>query len=186
MTDSPANSKPPKRPPALLGGWLFGGLVLLAVVWLMRPQPPRFLRVPASGPAPAWEFKDLKGKTVSATQYAGQIVVLNFWATWCPPCVRELPELAAFQRAHVHDLITVIGVSIDGDGGGGAPDVEKFFGRHPSAYPIVTAEREMLDKFGGVSQIPETWVIGRDGRVAARYLGPINQAELERTIASVP
>lgn len=174
-------SKQPLGPkPGRARAWLVGGVVFLSVLWLMRPTRPQFLRLPARGPAPAWEFKDLDGHSHASTNFAGQIVVLNFWATWCPPCLRELPELAAFHRAHTNAGVTVIGASIDDPP---EPALRSFLQRSPPPYPVFVADALSRDAFGGVSQIPETWVIGRNGQVVARYLGPIHREELDRAIA---
>lgn len=160
--------------------WLVGGVVFLAVVWLMRPTRPQFLRVPGRGLAPVWEFKDLDGHPHASTNFAGQIVVLNFWATWCPPCLRELPELAAFHRDRTNAGVTVIGVSIDDPP---EPALRNFLKRSPPPYPVFVADPLSREAFGGVSQIPETWIIGRNGQVIARYLGPISREELDHVIA---
>lgn len=166
--------------PSAYKPWLVGVTVFLAVVWFMRPHKPQFLRLPGRGNAPAWNFTDLAGRHFSATNFAGQIIVLNFWATWCPPCVRELPELAAFHRAHTNQGVTVIGASIDDPP---EPALRTYLQRSPPPYPALIASPPERDGFGGVSQIPETWVIDRNGRVAARYLGPISEAELNRAVA---
>lgn len=160
--------------------WLVGGVMFLSVVVFMRPKQPQFLRLPGRGPAPAWEFADLDGRRFTATNFPGHIIVVNFWATWCPPCVRELPELAAFFRAHAGQGVTVIGASIDEPP---EPALRNYLKRSPPPYPVVVANPPARDAFGGVSQIPETWVIDRQGRVAARYLGPISALELDRAIA---
>lgn len=160
--------------------WLVGALVFLMTVWLLRPTKPRFLRLPARGSAPAWNFATLDGGRLSSTNYAGQIVVLNFWATWCGPCIREMPELATFHQAHRNQGVTVIGASIDEPP---EPALRDWLRQSPPPYPVGIADPMSREAFGGVSQIPETWVIGPDGRVAARYLGPISQEELERAIA---
>lgn len=162
--------------------WLVGVAVFAAVVWFMRPPKPRFLRLPARGPAPAWRFSDIDGKPWSATNFSGQIVVLNFWATWCPPCVRELPELAAFHLHHTNQGVTVIGASIDEPA---ESALRNFLRRSPPPYPIVVADPPMRDAFGGVSQVPETWVLDRQGQVAARYLGPLSEDELNRAVAPI-
>lgn len=180
MADAPHSSANRSGRPSALSGWFFAVLVVGVVIWLMRPQRPRFLRIPGGGLAPRWEFTELSGRRVGMAHFDGKIVVLNFWATWCSPCLRELPELAAFHLAHVPDGVTVIGVSIDDLP---AKALESFLEKSPPPYPVLLADQAARDSFGGVSQIPETWVIQRDGRVAARYLGPINREELERTVA---
>jgi len=159
--------------------WLLGAAVFVLVTWLMRPQRGNFLRLPGRGLAPDWAFTNLDGRRFAATNYTGQIVILNFWATWCPPCLRELPELADFHRAHSAQGLTVLGASIDEPP---EPALKRFLQRSSPPYPIVVADPQSRDAFGGVSQIPETWVIGRDGRVMARYLGAITRKELEQVV----
>ncbi|MBN8247964.1 MAG: TlpA family protein disulfide reductase, partial [Verrucomicrobia bacterium] len=85
--------------------------------WISRPTGPSFVRLPGAGhPAPAWRMTNLSGTVMSSSDLAGRIVVLNFWATWCPPCRRELPELEAFHGQHGHQGIVVVGGATDQEG----------------------------------------------------------------------
>lgn len=166
--------------PSTYKPWIVGGLVFLIGVWLTRPPKANFLRIPGRGAAPDWAFNDLDGRRYAATNFTGQIVILNFWATWCPPCLRELPDLAAFHRAHSTQGVTVIGASIDEPP---EPALRSFLKRSTPPYPVVVADALSREAFGGISQVPETWVIDRQGRVAARYLGALSREELERAVA---
>lgn len=160
--------------------WIY--LFLLAVLfgWLVsRPSGPSFARLPGAGrPAPAWTMKDLDGRTVRSDDYRGKVVVLNFWATWCPPCRREIPELRSFQRTHEAEGVVVIGAATDTES---IPHLKSFVERHRINYPVLLAHPEVQQTFA-VTSLPSTWVIGRDGQVLARYLGALTEAELNRVV----
>ncbi len=154
------------------------GVILL---WLMKPGGGSFMPVPVpKDPAPDWVMADLDGGEVRSDRFAGKVVVLNFWATWCPPCVREIPDLEAFHQRRQADGVVVVGASVDA---GGTDAVRRFAERHKITYPVLMAGPEVQERFGGIASIPTTFVIGRDGRFAARYLGALTAAELERAVA---
>lgn len=156
---------------------------LLAVVvgWLVSRQPsPGFQRLPTGRTAaPAWSMTDLDGRVVGSDDLAGKIVVLNFWATWCPPCRRELPELEEFHKVHQGRDVVVLGASIDAEG---AQVVRGFLKGQSITYRQLIATPEIQSTFA-VSSIPSTWIIGREGRVEARYLGALTTAELSKAVA---
>lgn len=127
------------------------------------------------------------GELITASM-KGRPLLLNFWATWCPPCVRELPELDAFHAAHEAEGFAVIGAAVDE---GGAAAVKPFVERHKLGYPVVLASAETQGLFGGVPMdptgpagfpLPTTFIIGRDGRFVARYVGALTQAELDKVV----
>ncbi|MBL9173567.1 MAG: TlpA family protein disulfide reductase [Verrucomicrobiales bacterium] len=156
--------------------------VLAAILgwWVSRPSGPTFVRLPGSGyPAPAWKMPDLEGRERTSAEFAGRTVVLNFWATWCPPCLRELPELNAFSLAQATNGVVVIGAAVDE---GGAKAVAPLVRREGLAYPIFLADTNVQMTFG-ISTLPTTLIIAPDGRVAARYLGSLTHVELGRAIA---
>ena len=147
--------------------------------WISRPSGPQFIRLPGTPyPAPAWQMPDLDGRLVSSTNFSGRVVVLNFWATWCPPCLEELPELDAFHRSQQSNGVVVIGASVDVEG---APLVGPFVKRRELGYPILLANTNIQELFA-ISPLPTTLVIGRDGRVAARYLGALSSNELAKAV----
>ncbi len=160
--------------------WVY--LFLLAVLfgWLVsRPSGPSFARLPGAGrTAPTWTMTDLEGRTVRSDDYLGKVVILNFWATWCPPCRREIPELKSFQRAHETKGVVVIGAATDTEG---VAYLKSFVERHRINYPVLLASSEVQQAFV-VTSLPSTWVIGRDGQVLARYLGALTEAELARVV----
>ncbi len=161
-------------------------VVLVALGSRGRGGPP-FMRLPgATGPAPAWSMKDLEGRTVSSTNFTGKVVLLNFWATWCPPCREEIPDLVAFQAAHATNGFTVVGVAMDENG---VEAVKPFAQAHKLNYPVLLVSPEVLLQYGGAvldptasMPLPTTYVIGRDGQFVAHYIGALTPAELDKVV----
>lgn len=157
--------------------WLIPLLLAAVGGWLVsRPSGPSFVRLPSgpSYPAPPWTMTDLDGRSVSSTNYAGQVVVLNFWATWCPPCVRELPELREFHTEHSARGLVVIGASVDE---GDVEKIRSFATRYRLPYPVLRADPVLQETYA-VGSLPTTVIINRQGQVVARYLGALTREEL--------
>jgi len=111
-------------------------------------------------PAPAWVANDPYGATFSSTNYAGKVVLLNFWATYCGPCKTEIPELIALQDKYRTDGLVVVGASMDGDSG----VVRDFIAAEspPFNYQVVIATAPIQRAYGGVPYIPTTFIIDRN------------------------
>ena len=161
--------------------WLIPLALGVALLWVNYPTRRPAVRLPTGNVAmPAWQMTNLTGLTVSSTNFSGKVLVLNFWATWCPPCREELPDLNAFHGANQTNGVVVIGASVDE---GDREVVKRFAERNGLKYPIVFATPEIQLQFGNVSMLPTTFVIDRTGRMAARFLGAITREELEKTVA---
>ena len=170
--------------------WLLPFALAITFAWLTSRGRggPTFQRLPGStGLAPAWTMRDLDGRLVASTNFAGQVVLLNFWATWCPPCRAEIPDLMAFHAAHATHGFTVIGAAVDV---GGVEVVKPFVRQQQLNYPVLLASGEVQMRFGGVPvdpqsggfPLPSTFVIGRDGRFVAHYIGARTRAELDKVV----
>ena len=127
--------------------------------------------------APDFNLPSLNGHDLSLEQLRGKPVLLNFWATWCDPCLRELPLLEATAQTHTGDLI-VVGVSV----GESLTAVEHFVERHPLDYAILLDHDEKVGNLYQVQGFPTTMFIDAEGVVRAIYLGEIPSEQLTRNL----
>ncbi len=147
------------------------------------------LRADAQGkPAPEIRLKDLNGKEVSLADYKGQVVLLNFWATWCDPCRVEIPWLIDLQAKYASRGFTVVGVAMDEEGKSVvAPFIEKerfdVNGKQlPMDYPILLGDDEASEKFGGILGYPTSFLISRDGKQVLKIQGLRSYDEIAKAI----
>jgi thiol-disulfide isomerase/thioredoxin len=125
----------------------------------------RFVKDPEM--APPVPDHDISGSAFPRASWTGKVVLVNFWATWCPPCREEVPEMISLQR-QFGDKLLIVGVSEDDDG----PATVMRFAQHSRInYPIVMATPEVIAAYGGVPALPTTFVIDTQGRVMTKHAG---------------
>ncbi len=140
---------------------------------------------PANAPEARLDFtlKDMNGADVRFADHKGKVVLLNFWATWCPPCKMEIPWFIEFQEQYGEKGFQVLGVSVD-DPPERLPPFAREYGTN---YPLlVGADRDdVQEAFGPIFGIPVTVIIGRDGRICKRHLGPVGKEQFESEIKAL-
>lgn len=129
--------------------------------------------------APVLALKNLSGRTVRLSAYKGKVVLLNFWATWCPPCRAEMPALVKWQRQYRTSGLQVIGVTYPPTE---ASEVRQFIRSIRVNYPIVLGSKETKALFDAGDTLPYTVVIDREGRVRDRIEGIILDEEFEQKV----
>ncbi len=129
--------------------------------------------------APDWQLKNLDGKEVKLSDFKGKVVILNFWATWCPPCRREIPSFVWLQKQYGDKGLVIVGVSLDEKGPG---VVKPFAAKMGINYPIVMGDPKTAADYGGIEVVPTTSVIDRNGKIAAEHQGDAERATFEAEI----
>jgi thiol-disulfide isomerase/thioredoxin len=124
---------------------------------------------------PAFTVADLDGTVINSADLKGKVVLVNFWATWCPPCRAEIPDLIKLQEKY-RDKLVVLGISEDEIS---PAEVKTFVTEQKMNYPIVMSTPELRTIFKGVSALPTTFVIDGDGRVQQRHVGMLNPETTE-------
>jgi cytochrome c biogenesis protein CcmG, thiol:disulfide interchange protein DsbE len=134
-------------------------------------RPPRI-----GSPAPDFTVQDAERK-VTLSQYRGQVVVLNFWATWCPPCVEETPSLVQMNDRLKNKGITLVGVSVDVD----ADAYHRFIKNHKIDYVTVRDADQKSNNLYGTFKFPETYIIDRNGTLRRKFIGAVDWNSREIT-----
>ncbi len=175
-----SSASPPRHPVCARQRWLVAGLIgvfvassaahsAFAAQDLLNKQAPEFT------------LRDLNGQTLRLTDYRGNVVLLNFWATWCAPCQVEMPAFAAWQRQYGPQGLQVIGVSMDDN----AAPARRLVERLKLNYPVAMGDERLAARYGGVLGLPLTFLIDRNGVVRARFQGETDLKVIENRLRSL-
>ncbi len=145
--------------------WLAGLLLALSMSWAQ---------------ADGFKVTDTTGKTHTLAGYKGKWVLVNYWATWCPPCLQEIPDLIALHENKKNNLV-VIGVALDFRN---AQQVTDFADGLMVNYPIVLGNSQVVNQIGPVQGLPTTYLYNPDGKMVAQQVGAITRAAVESYITS--
>ena len=158
---------------------LISGLMLLACATAgAQARSPQAL---IHKPAPQFARPDLKGQPISLARLRGKVVLLNFWASWCGPCLTEMPEFMNWQRRFAAQGLQVVGISMDDD----AASARKLAEKLKVDYPIAMGDPKLGQRFGGVLGLPLTFLIDRKGEVRAVYQGVSNLPAMETQVRTL-
>lgn len=152
-----------------------GSLLILSLLLLLSIAPAYLPlvaqtathRVGVGHAAPNFSRLDLAHRKIALSTYRGKIVLLNFWATWCEPCLTEMPTFVEWQKQYGSRNFQVIGISMDD----AAPEVLATVSRLQLNYPVLMGDEHLGADYGGVLGLPVTFLINRDGKIQARYQG---------------
>lgn len=169
----------PSRRAVISGGAAIASLAIAAKSVPASAQQGMLLqRVPGTPLAPEFELPDLDGKSVRFSDLKGKVVLVNFWATWCPPCVTEVPDLVRLQTKYEGRLV-VVGVA---DDHGAVDVVQNFASAKHVHYPLVMNTPALAASFPGLIGLPTTYVIDQGGRIVKKHIG---QLRIDRVEAEV-
>src|SRR5882762_6070420 len=136
-------------------------------------------RITQSTVAPDFSLESLDGKNMRLSDLRGKAVLLNFWATWCGPCKIEMPWFVDLQNQYGSQGLQIVGVAMDD---ASKEDIAKFAKDMGVNYPILIGKEAVGDAYGGVPAMPESFFIGRDGKVVDKILGLKGKGEIEDAI----
>ena len=132
--------------------------------------------------APDFALKDPDGKEVKLSDYKGKVVILDFWATWCPPCREGIPDLVSIQSKYKNNLV-VIGISLDDESTqGDIPSFMKSFGIN---YPVVFGTMDVVNDYGNIEAIPTSFIIDQSGKIINSHIGLVPKEIIEGEIDSL-
>jgi cytochrome c biogenesis protein CcmG/thiol:disulfide interchange protein DsbE len=132
-------------------------------------------------PAPPFTLRNLDGKEVKLADFKGKVVILDFWATWCPPCVKEIPDYIELYKQYKEQGFEMVGISVDI----GADVVKSFVQQHHVNYPMLMADGNVQGSYGGMRAIPTTFVIDKAGKIQRQYVGYRNRSVFEADIKAL-
>jgi thiol-disulfide isomerase/thioredoxin len=175
---SAPDSRGKRNPAALVVAALIAAAMLFYGMHMARRAgpPPGITR---SGPAPDFTLETLDGKNIRLADLRGKAVLLNFWATWCGPCKIETPWLVELQNQYGSQGLQVIGVAMDDSG---KDEIAKFAKDMGVNYPVLLGKEAVGDAYGGVPALPESFFIGRDGKIVDKIIGLKGKGEIEDSI----
>jgi thiol-disulfide isomerase/thioredoxin len=131
--------------------------------------------------APDFTLQDMNGKTVSLSNFKGKVVIIDFWATWCPPCRAAIPGLERLHKAYGQKGLVVLGISVDQ---GGWDTVKEFQTGYGVTYPVLKGNDDVFAKYM-VRSIPMLVITDREGKVRKRVIGVMSEEDLENEVKTL-
>jgi len=166
------------------------GLVLTAiVVFLSLPKAQAEVQqtgrsaipIETNFPSPVVKLTDLEGKPVALSDFKGQVVLYNAWATWCPPCKEEMPTLEAYYQAHKNDGFVVLAI----DDGEAVADVAAYVKEHHLSFPVWPDLNYVAGEAFNTVNLPTSFIIDRSGTVRLTWTGAVSRATLEKFVTPI-
>jgi cytochrome c biogenesis protein CcmG, thiol:disulfide interchange protein DsbE len=156
------------------------GVVLMLLYQRALPQAQAALGLGrGGGPAPTFALQSLQGDVVSLESLRGQVVLVNFWASWCPPCRVEMPGFERVYRERRDDGFVILGLATDG---AQEARIREFVQEHDITYPILLADMDVIRAYGGVNALPESYLVDRDGRIRHKVVGYFAEPALRAAV----
>lgn len=130
---------------------------------------------------PSFTVADLNGQEISSVTLKGKVALVDFWATWCPPCRKEIPHFNKLYAEHRHKGLIVLGLALDDN----VAEVRTFMRRQPIDYPVALASTELQQQFGRIEVYPTAFLVDREGRIVKKFLGYIYPDEFNQDVKAL-
>jgi len=155
---------------------MVGGSIYLVSAGSLRPQEEPAAEVAVGGQAPDFTLTDMEGRSVNLAALRGKVVLVNFWATWCPPCRAEMPSMEKLYHLLKDEDFVMLAINIEADG---QQTVARFLEKNRHSFPILLDSKGDVQKRYGVYKFPETFVIRKDGIIDDKVIGAFDWAHPE-------
>jgi thiol-disulfide isomerase/thioredoxin len=132
--------------------------------------------------APNFALKSYDGKIIELAKLKGKVVIVNFWATWCPPCRAEIPDFIKVYDTYKSKGLEIVGIALDEDGW---VKVKPFVENNKINYPIVLGTMGVVQQYGGIEGIPTTFFVDKKGNIVDSQVGMLRKAVLEQKIKTL-
>ena len=158
---------------------IFLAITTLLVVWSLKQNNPFFqsvnqVPIRVGLPVPDFTFPGLDGKKVSLSNYRGKVVFVNIWATWCPPCVEEMPSMQKLYQKLKGENFEILAVSIDSKG---AKVVAPFMKKYKLTFPALIDSMGTIKRIYKTTGVPESYIIDKNGLLAKKVIGPLDWSQ---------
>lgn len=137
------------------------------------------LMTPPAQAAGGFSLRDMDGKTQTLANYKGKWVLVNFWATWCPPCLDEIPDLILMHDKRKNKDFAVIGIAVDYKS---ADEIRRFADDNLISYPLVLGEESVIQQFGSADVLPTSYLYNPQGKLVKLHRGLITRTAIEKMI----
>lgn len=154
-----------------------GKLFIFAMALLMLGACSQGSAIEIGEKAPDFSLADIDGNTVSLSSFSGKVVILDFFASWCPPCKQEIPDFIELEKTYADKGFAMIGVALVSAG-----DAKEFAGRMGINYPILVDNGKASETYGPIRSIPTTFIIDKSGKIVKIYIGYRQKAVFEADI----
>jgi len=154
-------------------------MVLVATSVIVGKLSSAKAQVETGAPAPDLTLPDVKGGSVTLSAYKGKVIILDFWASFCPPCRQEIPDFIKLFGAYKDKGLMIVGVSVDRTS---VDELKKFCRSMKITYPVLIADKGTIERYGGIRYIPTTFIIDKDMKIVKKFIGYTSRETFESEI----
>lgn len=159
--------------------WFTVLFLIIGLSLLLNQDRVNLFNAQSSKSAPSFTLPDIYGKSFSSERLKGRVVILDFWATWCPPCRAEIPHFISLYNQYKGQGLEIVGVALDQ---GGSRTVKSFAEDFGMNYPVLIGNQEIANAYGGIRGIPTTFIIDRKGNIVEKFVGYRDKEVFESAI----